>query len=366
MARHRPAPAFALVAALAASAIVVAVPGSGRAQAPADRLAGDTRYGTAVAISQAAFPDGATVAYLARAVEPLVDALAGGALADGPVLLVPGCGDLPDEVAAEVDRLAPTRVVALGGPAAICDGLVLAAASVVGAPAYRLAGDTRFGTAVKVSRATFPQGADTVYVARATAPLVDALAGGALTDGPVLLVPGSGEVPPAVLAEVERLAPTSVMALGGTDAVADEVLQAAAARGREPGPGEPTPTPSDTPTDGPTGAPTEAPAEVAITAVVADPGGPETFDDGEFLVVQNRDDEPVQMAGWYVVDDDGIRIPFCTLGLWPGARARLYTGAGFDGVDHCHANVGQVLDDGGETLTLFRPDGSVAAVFTYG
>ena len=97
---------------------------------PTGRLAGPTRIDTAVAISERAFPDGAEVAYLARADDP-ADAVAGGALTDGPVLLVPSCGEVPDVVAAELRRLAATQVLALGGDAAICEDLLAAAGAVV-------------------------------------------------------------------------------------------------------------------------------------------------------------------------------------------------------------------------------------------
>lgn len=83
------------------------------------RLAGTNRFDTAIAISQAAFPGGAEVVYLANG-GTLVDAVAGGALTDGPVLLVSTCS-VPDGVAAEIERLSPGHVVALGGSAAICD-----------------------------------------------------------------------------------------------------------------------------------------------------------------------------------------------------------------------------------------------------
>jgi hypothetical protein len=92
------------------------------------RLAGDHRFATAVEISKRAFPQGAETVYLARG-DIGVDALAGGALTDGPILLVPSCGAVPDVVKSEIDRLDPDEVLALGGPAAICDATLAEAAS---------------------------------------------------------------------------------------------------------------------------------------------------------------------------------------------------------------------------------------------
>lgn len=72
---------------------------------------------------RAAFPNGATEVYLSRQdVNP--DALVGGALTKGPILLVPTCGTLPPAVAAEIRRLDPARVVALGGPNTVCDDIL--------------------------------------------------------------------------------------------------------------------------------------------------------------------------------------------------------------------------------------------------
>ena len=87
------------------------------------RLAGPTRIDTAIAIAGAQFPDGAATVYLANA-QVVVDAVVGGVLTDGPVLLVPSCGQLPSSVAAEIARLDPFRVIALGGEATLCASML--------------------------------------------------------------------------------------------------------------------------------------------------------------------------------------------------------------------------------------------------
>lgn len=88
------------------------------------RIAGASRFETAVAISQEAFPNGAASVYLARA-DAFADALAGASLTDrGPILLVPQCGTVPDVVKQEVNRLQPLEVKALGGPGAVCDAVL--------------------------------------------------------------------------------------------------------------------------------------------------------------------------------------------------------------------------------------------------
>ncbi|SOC58086.1 cell wall-binding repeat-containing protein [Ornithinimicrobium cerasi] len=213
------------------------VTGSAAAQAAAawTRLAGESRYETAVRISQHRFAtpsvDRAATVYLARG-DVSADALAGGALTDGPVLLVRACGAVPGAVSTEIARLAPDRVVALGGIGAVCDEVLRSAAA--GRPTSRLEGTNRYGTAVAISRHAFRSGSvEELYVASA-ADSPDPVAGGVLTRGPVLLVPPTGSVPGSVLEEVRRLSPGRVVALGGTLAL-PEATVAQAAQGRPTG-----------------------------------------------------------------------------------------------------------------------------------
>jgi glucose/arabinose dehydrogenase/putative cell wall-binding protein len=94
------------------------------AGAPVARQAGDDRHATSVAVSAAAYPEGAPVAYLATG-EEFADALAGAppaALAGGPVLLAtPRC--IPRPVLDELARLGAEEVVVLGGERALGPGV---------------------------------------------------------------------------------------------------------------------------------------------------------------------------------------------------------------------------------------------------
>lgn len=92
------------------------------------RIAGPDRIRTAIEIAKEQFPDGADVVYLARADE-FADALAGGSLTAGPILLVPPCDGLPEAVAVELDRLDPETVTALGGEDAVCEEMLQQAAN---------------------------------------------------------------------------------------------------------------------------------------------------------------------------------------------------------------------------------------------
>jgi putative cell wall-binding protein len=196
------------------------------------RLAGPNRFATAVAISQHQFPRGADEVYVVRG-EDSPDAVAGGVLTGGPILPVPQSAAVPAIVAAEIERLGPARVVALGGASAISDATLAGAAA--GRPVIRLAGANRFETAAAIARYQFAaSGSATAFLARADV-FADAVAAGALTGGPILLVPRCGGLPSAVEAELGRLRPERVIALGGSAAVCPAQLQhAAAARQSSP------------------------------------------------------------------------------------------------------------------------------------
>lgn len=203
-----------------------AVPGA--RGAPILRLAGDDRYASAVEISRHRFADPAqaSVVYLADGRE-FSDALTAGTLTAGPVLLLrPDCRAVPQVVLDEVERIDPATVVALGGTAAVCEQALRTAAG--GRATDRVGGATRYETAALIAAHQFPSGSDRVYLARgAVSP--DALVGGMLKDGPILLVSRDGtSVPPATAAAVADLGATRVVALGGPAAVSDAALAAAA------------------------------------------------------------------------------------------------------------------------------------------
>lgn len=186
----------------------------------ADRLGGTGRIGTAVQISQHVAPNGADDVYLARA-DLFADAVAGGSLSGGPILLVPSTGDVPEAVLDEIDRLDPDTVFALGGTAAVSNGVLDSAAG--DREQDRLAGAGRIDTAVEIARYEFPEGSDDAFLARADL-FADAVVGGTLSAGPTLLVPSTGDLPSVVAGDISRLSPPQVTALGGTAAISDSIL----------------------------------------------------------------------------------------------------------------------------------------------
>jgi putative cell wall-binding protein len=128
-----------------------------------DRYDGTTRYGTGIAVSQAAFPaaGSANAVVLARG-DLFADALAGIPLAkakNGPLLLTPGgaaATRLDPNVEAELVRVLPKdvkhTVYVLGGTGAISQPIEDYLSKTLGYTVVRLAGDSRFDTALAVAQ----------------------------------------------------------------------------------------------------------------------------------------------------------------------------------------------------------------------
>lgn len=183
------------------------------------RISGEDRYETAAAVSRRFFPGGSAVAFVATG-RDFADALAGGAVAgaaNSPVLLVDH-ERLPPATATELRRLGARRVSLLGGPAAVSDRTMGDLQAIAG-DAIRLAGEDRFATAVEVSKASASVGGN-IYIATG-AGYADALAGAAVAgkDGFTILLTGKSCMPQVVAEEVRRLRPSSIVVLGGPEAI---------------------------------------------------------------------------------------------------------------------------------------------------
>lgn len=195
---------------------------------PTGRLAGANRAATAASIALHEFPGGATTVYLAQG-NSSPDAMVGGSLTDGPILLTNPTGThLPLATRSAIATLDPDRVIALGGTSSVSNSLLNLAAD--GRPTGRLAGADRYATSVRVAQRAFPSDSDRVYIARGDGTnLVDAVASGVLTDGPVLLINGPcTRVPNSVRDYLADTQPDVIVALGGKGAVCTALLQEAA------------------------------------------------------------------------------------------------------------------------------------------
>jgi hypothetical protein len=161
------------------------------------RVFGSDRESTAVAVSQAAFPDAASAdaVVLARR-DAYPDALAGGplAMAKHAPLLLTSSASLDPVTQAEIQRvLAPGGTVyLLGGTSALSDA-VSNAVSALGYQPVRLAGSDRFATAVSIAQELGNPA--TVYEASGTgfADALSAVPAAAAQHGAILLTDGKAQ-----------------------------------------------------------------------------------------------------------------------------------------------------------------------------
>lgn len=222
--RLRPQRIVVLGGTSAVSASVLSQLGS-LAPGGASRLAGADRYETAAAISRATFERNVPVAYVATGADypDALGAVPAAGREGGPVLLVRS-GALPAATRAELSRIAPQRIVVLGGTTAVSAIVASQLQAYTPRPVERRNGADRYETAVAVSRASFGPDVSHVYIATG-ANFPDGLAGGpagAAARGPLLLV-RSDSLPASVRAELVRLTPQRVTILGGMNAVPESV-----------------------------------------------------------------------------------------------------------------------------------------------
>lgn len=187
-----------------------------------ERQGGNSRYATAVAFSRAHFASGAKTVFLASG-EAYPDALAASAIAAStasPVLLMQR-DSIPAEVAAELERLQPERIIIAGGYGAISREVGRQVGDLVDkADLWRAGGANRFQTAANLARTEFQDGSETIYLA-AGMDFPDALAAAAAAGshhGPVLLTLRD-ELPDHTLAALKEFAPKRVVIVGGEGVV---------------------------------------------------------------------------------------------------------------------------------------------------
>lgn len=195
---------LALVLALAVATVGVAQEeGGGGTEEEVLDLTISPTGATDMSVRLAQFVDGDPVDRVVLASEASFADAMGSALLQqgGPLLLVPPTLPLPGQVATELERLAPAEVVLLGGPAAIGED-VEGAITDLGFATTRIAGATRFETAVEIARQTRPNATQAILVrafdaegGNDTAAWADSVAAGAASTQlqiPILLTDSRG------------------------------------------------------------------------------------------------------------------------------------------------------------------------------
>ncbi|WP_243076987.1 cell wall-binding repeat-containing protein [Microbacterium sp. SS28] len=192
------------------------------------RVAGADRFETAVEVSKRTYPSGASTVFLASGID-FPDALAASAAAGriGGSLLLTEPTALVGTTAAEIARLAPARVVLIGGEARISSDIASQIAALLpDAAMERIAGRDRYETSRLIATEFFP-GATAAYVATGDAfpdAIVAASLGGA-QGRPVILVNGAApRLDPSTTVTLRSAGFGSVIVVGGADRVSAGVV----------------------------------------------------------------------------------------------------------------------------------------------
>ncbi|GAA0297591.1 cell wall-binding repeat-containing protein [Kineococcus aurantiacus] len=197
------------------------------------RAAGEDRYETAAVVSRGSFQPSAGSSVFVTSGEAPADALTAGPAAaslDAPLLLTRP-GELPAATAEELDRLAPATVYVVGGADRVSEATVAEiSAAAPGATVTRIAGDTRWETAVEVAERFFPDPAGVVLTRGDTFP--DALSGGAAAAvaGVPVMITEPTQVPAPVAEWMAAHTFEQSLVVGGPASVSEDVAAALAAR----------------------------------------------------------------------------------------------------------------------------------------
>jgi putative cell wall-binding protein len=193
------------------------------------RIEGDDRYSTAVSVSQNHWPDGAADAVWIVTGENYPDALSAGPAAvfgNDPVLLTES-GRLPDDVTAEIVRLGASKVVVVGGPKSVSDGVFAELQRII-PDTTRISGADRYEVSRNVASTVFGEFVNSITPIVATGTnYPDALTAGSLggaSRDPVILVDGSRDsVDRPTIELLTSLEPNSLRIVGGTSSVSDAI-----------------------------------------------------------------------------------------------------------------------------------------------
>lgn len=194
------------------------------------RLSGGDRYETAATISRHGFSDPAKVATLVVATgTDFPDALSAAPLAaklGGPLLLTHPSG-LPAATTNEIKRLKPSKILVIGGTAAVPSAVESALKGLVvsGGSVQRISGDDRYTTSVAIGK--YGWSASTTAFIATGLDYPDALSAGAAAGklrAPVVLVPGtSAAVPATTSAYLTGIGTKTAYIAGGTTVVSSAI-----------------------------------------------------------------------------------------------------------------------------------------------
>ncbi len=203
--------------------------------APVRQFAGADRYATAALLAEAAIAGGAdTSTVLIASGETQIDAVAAAGLAgalQAPILLS-RTGTLPGVTARFINEHSPSRVIILGGPAAVSDDVARRIENLPADPeVVRIAGADRYSTAAAIADEIgggtdeWCGNAGATAVLTAGTAIAEAVAAGPLVyaHAAPLLLTAHNELPEPTAAWITEHDIERVIVVGGTDAVSRAV-----------------------------------------------------------------------------------------------------------------------------------------------
>lgn len=272
-----------------------------------ERHAGVDRYETAVAIARRMPP---SPSVMVASGQTFPDALAASVPAsrDGTAVLLTRAGDLPEPVARFVAGRDVETAFVVGGTNTVGEAVADHLRRSVGI-VDRIAGDTRFDTAVAVAEQFFGPSTGVSLASGVSFP--DALTGtgDAAARGQPLLLTDTG-LPGATAGHLRTSRPTAIVVYGGPNTVADVVVRAAI------GAAEDGPTAPGVLAVSPSG--TTVPFLDAVTVTLTEPVGPGT---SVHLEIGGREvDGSIHHDGDTVTFVPGDHEPFAGLDVTHAAR----------------------------------------------
>ncbi|WP_421381533.1 cell wall-binding repeat-containing protein [Bacillus salacetis] len=185
-----------------------------------ERVSGESRYDTAIKVSQQGWPNGAKYVIIAVG-DNFPDALAGVPLAkkyNAPILLV-SKDNIPSEVQSELKRLSPSKAYILGGESAIRSN-VDSTLSGLGIASERIAGKNRYHTAAKI--ANFLDASKAVVTYGQNFPDSLAIASYAANNTMPILLTEKNSVPAETKESLKKY--QSTLVVGGTSVISNSVV----------------------------------------------------------------------------------------------------------------------------------------------
>lgn len=199
-----------------------------RVSAPVEKLAGNTEYDTAVAVSKKGWPNGSKTVIIVNG-DIIADGISATPLAatyDAPLLIVKK-DTLPQVINEELKRLSPEEIIVVGGTNTIEDSVYNLIASNTNAKMSRIWGNDRNETSLKIAqKIENDHDVNTVFIANGFKGDIDALtiAAKAGEDKQPIILTNKSTIPTETYSWMKSESLTNAYFIGGPDTLDTEII----------------------------------------------------------------------------------------------------------------------------------------------